>query len=309
MNDGLYAIGEVARLSGLSVPTVRFYSDAGLVPPVDRTPGGYRLYDEEALGRLELIRTLRDLGVDLATITRVLTGARTLAEVAARQAEALETQLQTLRVRQAVLRYVAARGTDAQGLARVNRLARLSDEQRRVLVSDLIGEATSGLELEPGFAARVRLLPGLPAEAAPEQLEAWMELAHLVGDPDFRAGVRRRSSGTPPTVPPAPMEATRRAGGVPGTPSWRWPGRRSPTACPPPPPRRGPSSTSWSPCSQRPHRRRDAEFRGWLAERIRVGTDVRVARYSAAAGRDQRRGAEARSGPGRALVPRRADGS
>ena len=251
MNDGLYAIGEVARLSGLPVPTVRFYSDAGLVPPVDRTPGGYRLYDREALSRLELIRTLRDLGVDLATITRVLAGARTLAEVADRQAEALETQLQTLRVRQAVLRYVAARGTDAEGLTRVNRLARLSDEQRRVLVSDLIDEATGGLDLEPGFAARVRLLPGLPAEAAPEQIEAWIELAHLVGDPDFRAGVRRaferhaadRASGADGGDP----ESWRRAGNA----VLEVAGAALADGLSPPPPRRGPSSTSWSPCSRR----------------------------------------------------------
>jgi DNA-binding transcriptional MerR regulator len=280
MNDGLYAIGEVARLSGLPVPTVRFYSDAGLVPPVDRTPGGYRLYDREALSRLELIRTLRDLGVDLATITRVLAGARTLAEVAGRQVEALETQLQTLRVRQAVLRYVAARGTDAEGLARVNRLARLSDEQRRVLVSDLIDEATGGLDLEPGFAARVRLLPGLPAEAAPEQIEAWIELAHLVGDPDFRAGVRRAFE----------RHAADRASGADGgdPESWRRAGNAVLELA------GAALADGLSPASAeaRPvvdelvavfaaahHRRDDAEFREWLAERIRVGADVRVARY------------------------------
>ena len=44
-----YATGQVARLSGLPVATVRFYSDAGLVPPVGRTAGGYRLYDQEEL--------------------------------------------------------------------------------------------------------------------------------------------------------------------------------------------------------------------------------------------------------------------
>jgi DNA-binding transcriptional MerR regulator len=261
MNDGLYAIGEVARLSGLPVPTVRFYSDAGLVPPVDRTPGGYRLYDREALSRLELIRTLRDLGVDLATITRVLAGARTLAEVAGRQAEALETQFQTLRVRQAVLRYVAARGTDAEGLARVNRLARLSDEQRRVLVSDLIDEATGGLDLEPGFAARVRLLPGLPAEAAPEQIEAW-----------FERHAADRASGADGGDP----ESWRRAGNA----VLEMAGAALADGL-------SPASAEARPVvdelvavfAAAHHRRDDAEFREWLAERIRVGADVRVARY------------------------------
>jgi DNA-binding transcriptional MerR regulator/GNAT superfamily N-acetyltransferase len=276
----LRTIGQVARLSGLSVPTVRFYSDAGLVPPAGRTPGGYRLYDQEALGRLELIRTLRDLGVDLATITHVLTGVRTLAEVAGRQAEALETQIQTLRVRQAVLRYAAARGTDAAGLARVNRLARLSDERRRVLVSDLIDEATGGLDMEPAFAARVRLLPGLPAEAAPEQIEAWIELACLVGDPDFRARVRRAFE----------RHAADRASGADGGDPESW--RRAENAVlelagaalarglSPVSAEARPIADELVAVFATAHRRGDdAEFRAWLAERIRVGADPEVSRY------------------------------
>ena len=275
-----YAIGQVARLSGLPVATVRFYSDAGLVPPVGRTAGGYRLYDQEALGRLELIRTLRDLGVDLATITRVLSGARTLAEVAGRQAEALETQIQTMRVRQAVLRYAAARGTDAPGLAQVNRLARLSDEQRRALLEGLIADATGGLDMEPGFAARVRMLPDLPADPAPEQLEAWVELAHLVSDPDFRAGVRRAFE----------RHAADRASGADGggPESWRRAGNAvldmagealsdgiSPTG-----EEARPVVEELVAVFAAAHRREnDADFRVWLTERIRIGADVRVSRY------------------------------
>jgi DNA-binding transcriptional MerR regulator/ribosomal protein S18 acetylase RimI-like enzyme len=275
----LRTIGQVARLTGLPVPTVRFYSDAGLVPPADRTPAGYRLYDEEALSRLDLIRTLRDLGVDLATVTRVLTGARTVAEVAARQAEALETQIQTLRVRQAVLRYAAERDTDAAGLAQVNRLARLSDEQRRALVAGLIGEAAGGLDLDPDFAGLLRkMLPDPPR--APEQLEAWIELAHLVGDPDFRASVRRaferhaadRASGADDGDP----ESWRRAedavldlaggaladGIAPGSATAR------------------PIVDELVTVFAAAHGRRDdGEFRTWLAERIRVGADERVSRY------------------------------
>ena len=62
----LYSIGELARLTGSSVKTIRFYSDAGLVQPADRTPAGYRRYDDDALARLHLVRTLRDLGLGLA---------------------------------------------------------------------------------------------------------------------------------------------------------------------------------------------------------------------------------------------------
>jgi DNA-binding transcriptional MerR regulator len=70
--DTQYTIGELARRTGLPVRTIRFYSDSGLVPPVDRSPAGYRYYDLDALHRLDLVRTLRDLDVDIATIHRIL---------------------------------------------------------------------------------------------------------------------------------------------------------------------------------------------------------------------------------------------
>lgn len=73
MKDGtLRTIGEPARLTGLPVKTIRFWSDSGLVPPTDRSPSGYRLYGPGALARLGLVRTLRDLGIDVPTVRRVL---------------------------------------------------------------------------------------------------------------------------------------------------------------------------------------------------------------------------------------------
>ncbi|WP_239162132.1 MerR family DNA-binding transcriptional regulator [Acrocarpospora phusangensis] len=48
----LYTIGALARRTGLTVKTIRFYSDAGIVPPTGRSPAGYRLYDLHALARL-----------------------------------------------------------------------------------------------------------------------------------------------------------------------------------------------------------------------------------------------------------------
>jgi DNA-binding transcriptional MerR regulator len=70
--DTLFTIRALARRTGLTVKTTRFYSDTGIVPPTDRSPAGYRLYDIGALARLDLARTLRDLGLDLAVIRQVL---------------------------------------------------------------------------------------------------------------------------------------------------------------------------------------------------------------------------------------------
>ena len=68
----LYSIGDLARRTGLAVRTIRFYSDAGIVTPAGRSPAGHRLYDAGAVTRLDLVRTLRELDVDLPTIAKVV---------------------------------------------------------------------------------------------------------------------------------------------------------------------------------------------------------------------------------------------
>src|SRR4051794_27645839 len=105
----LLSIGELASRTGLPVRTIRFYSDAGVVPPADRTEAGYRLYGPDALARLGLVRTLRDLGLDLATIRRVLEREVSLTDVAVAHAAALDAQICVLRVQKAVLQAVANR--------------------------------------------------------------------------------------------------------------------------------------------------------------------------------------------------------
>ncbi|WP_329567054.1 MerR family transcriptional regulator [Kitasatospora sp. NBC_01266] len=191
-DDTLRTIGDLARLTGLPVKTIRFWSDAGVVPPTDRTPAGYRLYGPEALARLDLVRTLRDLGVDLATIQRVLAREVTVAEVAAAHAEALDVQIRTLRLRRSVLRAVARRGATPEEMELMHKLAKLTDQERRRLINDFIDEAFEGLDVGPEFIAKMRAaMPELPDDPSPEQTEAWVELAELVQDPGFRAGVRR----------------------------------------------------------------------------------------------------------------------
>ncbi|MFE4373422.1 MerR family transcriptional regulator [Streptomyces sp. NPDC056835] len=190
--DALYAIGDLARRTGLTVKAIRFYSDAGIVPPTDRSPAGYRLYDIDAVTRLDLVRTLRDLGLDLSTIRRVLDRELSVPEVAAAHADALDVQIRTLRLRRSVLRAVARRGSTTEELDLMHSLAKLSEDERQHLVNDFIDDAFGGLDANPEFVAMMRsAMPQLPDDAAPEQVEAWVELAELCQDADFRAAVRR----------------------------------------------------------------------------------------------------------------------
>ena len=65
-------IGAVARQAGLSVPTVRYYEEIGLLPPAPRTEGGQRHYGPSALRRLTFVRRCRDFGFSLDDIRELV---------------------------------------------------------------------------------------------------------------------------------------------------------------------------------------------------------------------------------------------
>jgi len=65
-------IGEVAEQTGLSLRTIRYYEEVGLVTPSARTSGGFRLYSETDVARLRLIRRMKPLEFTLEEMRRVL---------------------------------------------------------------------------------------------------------------------------------------------------------------------------------------------------------------------------------------------
>jgi len=210
-DDTLATIGELARLTGVPVKTIRFWSDAGVVPPAGRTPAGYRLYGQDALARLGLVRTLRDLGIGLAAITRVLAREVSVAEVASAHADALDLQIRTLRLHRAVLRAVARRDCPPEEMELMHKVATLTAAQRRRLISDFIDSVFGGLDVSPGFLAMMRgAMPDLPDEPT--------------AGPD---PARVRAAGRACTPCRCPWRAGSRQ--PPGRRRWppprRWPGR------------------------------------------------------------------------------------
>ncbi|MGW7445733.1 MerR family transcriptional regulator [Kitasatospora sp. NPDC054795] len=204
--DTTYTIGELARRTGLTVKTVRFYSNQGIVPPADRNPAGHRRYGADAVARLELVRTLRELGLGLPAVRRVVERELTPADVAAAQAEAIDVQIRVLRLRRAVLVTVARLGSTPEELTLVHQLARLTEDERGHLIGEFLagvfggigdggtgdgGTGGGGIGNGGRFAAVARsLTPELPEEPSVEQVEAWVELARLAGDTGFRALLR-----------------------------------------------------------------------------------------------------------------------
>ena len=68
----LVRVGEVAERLGVSPRTIKYYEELGLVEPEARSPGGFRLYGEEDVLRLERILRMKGMGYSLAAIRELL---------------------------------------------------------------------------------------------------------------------------------------------------------------------------------------------------------------------------------------------
>jgi DNA-binding transcriptional MerR regulator len=66
-------IGEVADRTGLSLRTIRYYEEVGLVVPSARSQGGFRLYTEPDVDRLHVVKRMKPLGFQLEEMRELLT--------------------------------------------------------------------------------------------------------------------------------------------------------------------------------------------------------------------------------------------
>jgi len=149
-HDGsLLSIGELARRTGLPVRTIRFWSDAGVLPPATRTQSGRRLYDAACAARVELVATLRELGLGLADVRRVLAGQASIAEVAAAHRDALDAQIRVLQLHRAAMAVVVKHAASDDERTMVDELARMSPPERRQMIEDFLAEVFEGLEPSP----------------------------------------------------------------------------------------------------------------------------------------------------------------
>lgn len=184
------SIGDLAKLTGLSVKTIRYYSEIGLVPESSRTDAGYRRYGEEALARLELVRTLRDLGFDVATTRKIAEHQRGIEEVARAHADATDAHIRQLILRRGVLRAIARGTSRPEEVQRMTAFAHASADEARRIMDDFLSAVFADHEDNP-FAARMRAaIPELSEDPSEAQVDAWVELAGLVREPAFRDRIR-----------------------------------------------------------------------------------------------------------------------
>lgn len=72
MSDGLMQIGEVADKTGLSLRTIRYYEEVGIVVPSARSQGGFRLYTDADVERLQLAKKMKPLEFTLDQMRELL---------------------------------------------------------------------------------------------------------------------------------------------------------------------------------------------------------------------------------------------
>ena len=72
MKKKYYKIGEIAARLDISPRTLRFYEEQQLIIPDMKSDGGYRLYSEESVDKISFIRTLRNLGLSVHEIKKIL---------------------------------------------------------------------------------------------------------------------------------------------------------------------------------------------------------------------------------------------
>ena len=197
MDDRIYTIGALSKLSGISVRKLRFYSDKGLLPPTARAESGYRMYSAADLERLGLILALRDAGVSLAEIAKILSKRLAIGSVLELRLKALEAEIKSKRRVAAALR-AAIRVPDPTlaDLRRIWTVTKLSQSEFRAAIESFFDDVAADAKMSPEWKKQMidASTPDLPDDPSPEQVDAWTEIMAFVSDREYVAELRNSMS-------------------------------------------------------------------------------------------------------------------
>ena len=165
--------GDLARATGNTVRTIRFYEEQGLLQPAEVSEGGHRRYTGQELEKLRLITDLRELGLPLSEIRAVLglrAGCANAAEFALRFEHVLVANIEQAQRRLERLRRVKRELTEA-----------LEAIKTRLTCDDTascpcaVGDSLGAMRIVKVLASNGLCRHGAPAEPAPvppEQVSA-----------------------------------------------------------------------------------------------------------------------------------------
>ena len=166
-------VKEVSRISGVSVRTLHHYDAIGLLKPTQITEAGYRLYDDDALGRLQTILLLRALEFPLKDIRTIL-DAPNFDAVAA-----MEQQVKLLELKRAHLDGLIAHARQIQKTGVIPMNFKPFDTSK---IDQYAAEAKEKWGNTEAFQEYEKKIPKQPAEALMALFADMGQLRHLSPD-------------------------------------------------------------------------------------------------------------------------------
>jgi DNA-binding transcriptional MerR regulator len=131
-------IGDLARATGVKVPTIRYYEQIGLMPSVDRTEGNQRRYGQGERRRLAFVKHARDLGFSIEEIRDLLAlsdhperSCNAVHAIAAQHIEAIERRLAQLSALKSELSRIAESCAGGKHVAECRVIHTLADHGLR----------------------------------------------------------------------------------------------------------------------------------------------------------------------------------
>ncbi|HEX4202646.1 MAG TPA: MerR family transcriptional regulator [Ktedonobacteraceae bacterium] len=189
--EKFYTIGAVAKLTGVPIKTIRYYTDINLLPATHRTQARFRLYSTEAIWQLQLIRVLRQLAFSLEEIRAIIGGNLSVSTAIDWQLDAVAHQIHQLqRVQEVLQQAKETRHQPEQSIQTLYELGLALSEnvaERSHFVTEKLHALVEQANLPEEW--RHHLLDHFtwqsPATFTTKQIAAWTEVVHILNDPAF----------------------------------------------------------------------------------------------------------------------------
>ena len=139
--DRHLSTGDLARMCDTTVRTVRFYEEAGVLCPEQRSEGGHRMFGEANLQNLQLIMDLREAGLslnDIKALFALKSESGTPEEASSRMSAALEGQIEAMQRKIAILRRLREELASTVAILEECRTCDTTDFPRRCVDCDVM---------------------------------------------------------------------------------------------------------------------------------------------------------------------------
>ncbi|WP_405157175.1 MerR family transcriptional regulator [Paenibacillus sp. FSL K6-0108] len=202
----LFSIGETAQMIDSTVKTVRYYDEIQLVKASFVNNRGYRFYTTEAIWRLQLVKTLRELRFGIEDIKKLLSGEIPMETSLDWQIETLQTEVQALNGMIAILNNARSlvnhynndsKKNPSPSLSYLHELVHIhkqNQQNRQQFVITKIEEigfmSDIPAEWKDAFFYYFNKFILHPGKWSAKQLMAWEELKKLINSPEFIADLQ-----------------------------------------------------------------------------------------------------------------------